>query len=286
MGSLRDLQRESKTSEAASDTVKLYSRLNELVIEYGNAWKEIAKAIEAEGYRERGEVLTHNALRKRYTRWKESGKPSRLFVSSTPPGSTEPAPLHSPIPGVEELISINKQLLAQIQESNRIMQWLEKRLEEQEQKTSHTGVDTEEQPVTSRDLLELLKEITSRRDQMIHIEEQKRNYVEREEVQQLLQELITDGVDAELRTMLNGEPVRNLISGILDERLKGYMQDITVKEAHRGPGRGKLGRTHKKFSASLPEDLFAEVKSLPGMFSAHLDASLRLYLKMLKGGEQ
>ena len=109
MGSLRDLKRESKKPEAP-DTVKLYSRLQELAIEYGNAWTKIAEAIEAEGYRERGEILTSNALRMRYRRWKQSERAARLPVSSASPGSTEPVPPHSPVQGMEELISINNQL--------------------------------------------------------------------------------------------------------------------------------------------------------------------------------
>src|SRR5271157_1035330 len=168
MGSLRDLKRDNKKSEAASDTVKLYSRLQELAIEYGNAWTKIAEAIEAEGYRERGEILTSNALRMRYRRWKTSDPAARLPVSSASPGSTEPVPPHSPVQGLEDLISINKQLLRQILESHRMMSRLEKRIEEQESKTSHTE-HTDEQPVSSRDLLELIKEMGAGRLQMMHI---------------------------------------------------------------------------------------------------------------------
>jgi hypothetical protein len=300
-----------ETNMALSDKAELFSRLHELRSQQGKGWKEIANILEKEGYEENGKALTDNALRKRYTKWnttetrgtspvasdRESKQEtqgsdfdrlqkSRMDSALKQFGRGGSVPAGSPEDAIASLMTLNNQLLSQVQESNRLMQRLEKRIEQQELKSSHTGIDTEDQPVTSRDLLELLKELTSRRDQMIHIEEQKRNYIEREEVQQLLEELIPDKVDAELRTMLQGQPVRNLISGILDDMLNGYMQDITVKEAHRGPGRGKLGRTHKKFSASLPEDLFAEVKSLPGMFSSHLDASLRLYLKMLKGSEQ
>ena len=81
MGSLRDLKRESKKPE--SETVKFYFRLQELAIEYGNAWTKIAEAIEAEGYRERAEILTSNSLRMRYRRWKQSEPAARLPVSST-----------------------------------------------------------------------------------------------------------------------------------------------------------------------------------------------------------
>jgi hypothetical protein len=295
---------------AASEKARLFSRLHELHSQQGKTWKEIAHILEEEGYEEKGETLTDNALRKRFTRWSKSeeGVPGESSLASEPESKQEQgtsdfdrlqkhrmdsalkgfgrgrsAPGGSVEDAIAGLVTLNSQLLEQVQESNRLMQRLEKRIEEQQ--TSHTGSDTE-QPVSSRDLLELLKEIGSGRQQMQFIEEERRNYVAREEVQQLLEELIPDRVDAELKAMLDGEPVKTLIAQVLDDRLKAYMGGITVKEQHSGPGRGRSGKTHKKFSASLPEDLFEEVKSLPGMFSAHLDAALRLYLKMTKGNEQ
>ena len=49
-----------------------------------------------------------------------------------------------------------------------------------------------EQPVTSRDLLELLKEIVSGREQqMQYIEEGKTYFISKEEVQELLEEYST-----------------------------------------------------------------------------------------------
>jgi len=311
MGTLRDLQRGHKDgSEANSQTNRLFSRLQELHAHQGKTWKEIAQVLEEEGYQEKGETLTANALRKRFTRWSKSeeGVPGESSLASVPVSTQEQggsdfdrlqknrmdsalkgfgrggsAPGGSVEDAFAGLVTLNSQLLAQIEESNRTMKRLEKSIEEH--KTSHTDSDTE-QPVSSRDLLELLKEIGSGRQQMQFIEEERRNYVAREEVKLLLEELIPDRVDAELKAMLDGEPVKTLIAQVLDERLKAYMGGITVKEQHSGPGRGRSGKTHKKFSASLPEDLFEEVKSLPGMFSAHLDAALRFYLKMTKGDGQ
>jgi hypothetical protein len=288
---------------AASDRTRLFPRLQALHEEQGKTWNEVEDVLRGEGY-----DLTANALRKRYTRWSKTDIPSKAPVESEPESTqerrdydfnrfqktrmesyskrfegAEAGAAGSPEDAIAGLIDLNKKLVEQIRESNVLMQRLEKRIEEQ--KPRHTGSDTE-QPVSSRDLLELLKEIGSGTQQMQFIEEERRNYVAREEVHQLLEELIPDRVDAELKAMLDGEPVRNLISQVLDERLKAYMGGITVKEQHSGPGRGRSGKTHKKFSASLPEDLFEEVKSLPGMFSAHLDAALRLYLKMTKADEQ
>jgi hypothetical protein len=282
MGSLRDLKRESKKSEADADTVKLYSRLQELAIEHGSAWTKIAEAMEAEGYRERGEILTSNALRMRYRRWKKSELAARLPVSTERPGSTEPVPPHSPVQGLEELISINKQLLRQILESHRMMAQLEKRMEEQELKTSHTE-HTDEQPVSSRDLLELIKEMGAGRQQMRIIEEERKDYVSRE-VQQLIEETVQDRIDAELKTMLSEEGgVSKDLARLIDRRLRILFSggEPVVKTAHAGPGRGRKGKTHKKFSASLESDLYNRVKSLPGMFSQHLANSLEAYLAVM-----
>ncbi len=287
MGSLRDLKRGDSPSGVGSETSRLYSRLQELVIEYGNAWKTISEVIEAEGFREKDEVFTPNALRKRYMRWKESERAARLPVSSTPPVSTESSPAHSPIPGVEELIALNKQLLGQVRESNRLMQRLENRLEEQGSKTSHTQ-HTDEQPVTTRDLLELLKEITGGRLQMMHIEEEregKKDYLGREEVLQLLEDTVEDRVESELKTMLSQEgSFSKELSLLIDQRLKTLFSggEPVPQTAHAGPGRGKRGRTHKKFSASLEESLFNRVKSLPGQFSAHLAHALEGYLSLME----
>lgn len=119
---------------------------------------------------------------------------------------------------------------------------------------------------------------------MQFITEDETDFISEEDCPQSVQELVQDHVDSELRTMLRGEPVRNLISAIIDEKLKDYFKGLKVKDHHCGPGRGNKGKTHRKFSASLPEDLFDDIKSLPGLFSAHLEVSLRLYIKMLQNG--
>ena len=48
------------------------------------------------------------------------------------------------------------------------------------------------------------------------------------------------------------------------------------------PVEGRKGKTHKKFSASLEENLFNRVKSLPGQFSRHLANALSTYLSVMK----
>lgn len=119
---------------------------------------------------------------------------------------------------------------------------------------------------------------------MQYVEEDTTDHIT--EDREYIHETIEDRVDAELKIMLEGESVRHLISDLIDEKLGFFFQDIKIKTHHCGPGRGKTGRTSRKFSASVPQDLFEEVKSLPGIFSSHLEASLNIYVKMIKTSSQ
>jgi hypothetical protein len=160
-----------------------------------------------------------------------------------------------------------------------------KRLEEQESKTSNTE-NTEEQPVTSRELLELIREMSAGRgQQMQYIEEGKTYFISKEEVQGLLNETVQDLVDAELKAMLSeGGGVSKELRHLIDHRLKTLFSggEPVAETAHAGPGRGRKGKTHKKFSASLEESLFNRVKSLPGQFSGHLTRALEGYLSVVE----
>ena len=293
----------------------LLPRVNELRAHQGRGWNEIARIMDEEGYEEKGKALTANALRKRYNRWKESGasgvpssesavsdfdkKPqkfdldwlqkSRMEASLKPFEEAEAAGAGSPekiASGIASLVSLNNRLLEEVRQSNERMQRLEKRLEEQELKTSHTGIDTEEQPVTSRDLLELLKEsMTRREEQMRYIEESKEYDVSREEIQELIEESVQGKVESELKAMLAAEgSFSRQLALLVDERLRSLFSggEPVPQSPHAGPGRGRKGKTHKKFSASLEESLFERVKSLPGQFSGHLSNALEAYLSVVE----
>ncbi len=299
---------------AAPEKSPLFSRLQELRSQEGKGWEEIAHILEEEGYAEKGKALTANTLRKRYTRW------GKIETSDKPPVASEPESkqehersdferlqknrMDSPLKGfgrggsapggsVEDaiagLITLNNQLLEQVRESNSLMQRLEKRLEEQESKTSHTQ-HTDEQPITSRDLLELLRELGAGRLQMMHIEEERKDYPSREEVLHLLEEKVEEKVDTELKVMLSEEgSFSRELTHLIDQRLKSLFSggEPVVQTPHAGPGRGWKGKTHKKFSASLEESLFNRVKSLPGQFSGHLSNALEAYLAVMgKGVDQ
>ena len=293
----------------------ILSKVDELRAHQSKGWTEIARIMEEEGYEEKGKALTANAIRKRYNRWKESGasvmpssesavsdfdKPSqkvdfdwlqksRMEASLKRFEAAESAAARPPekiVSDIATLLSLNNQLLEQVRQSNERMQRLERHLEEQEREPSNTGVDKEEQPVTTRDLLELLREITSRREEPMHyIEENKQYLSSREEILTLLDETIQEKVDTELKTMLSeGGSFSAELTRLVDQRLKILFSPVesVAKTPHAGPGRGRKGKTHKKFSASLEESLFERVKSLPGQFSGHLSNALDAYLAVME----
>ena len=294
---------------AVSDRAQLFSRLQELRSQQGMGWKEIARIVEEEeGYREKGKSLTDNALRKRYARWVEAegaapttselvpkqehggydfDQPQKSGMESSLnqlEGAALPAllPEDAIVSSIAGLVSVNNQLLEQIQQSHRILEGLGQRLEELTLQTAHTGIDS---LVTSRDLLELLRDMGAGRQEMKFIEEKKEYDVSREEIQQLIEETVGDRVDTELKSMLSAEGSFSLeLAHLIDNRLKTLFSGAEPVSAtrHAGPGRGKRGKTHKKFSASLEQSLFERVRSLPGQFSGHLSNALEVYLSVVE----
>jgi hypothetical protein len=290
------------------DKSPLFSRLHELRAHQGKGWKEIANILEEEGYEENGKALTDNALRKRYAKRNKTDTQGTSPVASEPEPKQEggefdldwlqkgrmdselkrfeeaaalpAAPENAIATGIASLVSLNNRLLEQIQQFHRILERLEKRFDEQEQKKPHTGMDMEE-PVTSRDLFELLKEF----GRMRFIEENKEYEMSREEVQQLIEESVEEKVESELRAMLSPEgSFSRELGHLVDHRLKTLFTvgEPVADTPQAGPGRGKRGRTHKKFSASLEKDLFDRVKSLPGKFSGHLANALSTYVSLME----
>jgi len=280
---------------AGTDKAQLFPKLQELHIHQGKTWNEIAYILNEQGY-----DLSANALRKRFTRWIKTATASKTSGVSEPEskqehgqtdfGRLQNSRMDSALKQfdrggadlVASLVTLNKKLLEQMQETNKLLRGLENLLEEQEHKTRHTE-HTDDQPVTTRELLELLNEITSRRDQMQYIYE--KDCMERKEIQELIDDRVQDQVDAELRTMLTEQgSFSKQLNHLIDRRLKTvFTGGEPVSEIPQaGPGRGKKGKTHKKFSASLEESLFERVKSLPGRFSGHLSNALEAYLSVME----
>ncbi|MBI5251794.1 MAG: hypothetical protein HY912_20060 [Desulfomonile tiedjei] len=296
---------------AASEKARLFSRLHELHTQQGKTWKEIAHILEEEGYEENGKPLTDNALRKRYAKWNKSDtRGTSPTVSELGPkqdrgelrsdqlqgtrmesdieqfdGSTAlpAAPENAIAFGIADLVTLYNRLLEQIQQSHRILERLGRSLGEQEYRANTPSVDME-QTVTSRDLLELLREF-GRGQQMKFIEEGKEYDLSREEVQQLIEETVENRVDSELKNMLSeGGSFSEKLSSLIDHRLKTLFLggEPVPHTPHAGPGRGRKGKSHVKFSASLEENLYARVKSLPGQFSRHLANALSTYLSVME----
>ena len=218
---------------AGMDKVGLLCRLQMLRLQDGKAWNEIAQILEEEGYEENGKILTANALRKRFAKWGRTEESTVVEPSCESGQATIAAQRRSHFDWVQKnrldsaiqqfegkktplfrspeeaiassiasLVTMNNNLLEQVQESNLLIKQLEKRIEEQESKTSHTGIN--EQSVTTRDLIELLRDLTTRREQQMEfVEKISRNYVEREEVKQLIDEIVEERVEAELKAMLD-----------------------------------------------------------------------------------
>ena len=120
---------------------------------------------------------------------------------------------------------------------------------------------------------------------MKFIEEKKEYDVSKEEIQQLIDQTVEDRVDSELRAMLSeGGSFSGALNHLVDRRLKSLFSptEPVVTTPHAGPGRGKRGKTHKKFSASLEETLFERVRGLPGQFSRHLANASSTYLSVME----
>ena len=266
---------------AASDKARLLLRLQGLH-KQGKTWKQIADDLEQEGYEEKGLPLTANALRKRYAKWSRAESSMSALESETDAALPVPASESALASSLANLVSLNNQLLEQIQQSQQMLERIEKRLEELNSTTIHTGID---RLVTSRDLLDAIKEMNAERGRQMQFIEEKRTYLTSlEDIRQFVEDSVQDRIDAELKTMLSeGGSFSKELGQLVDQRLKALFSGLEpVTRAQAGPGRGKRGKTHKKFSASLEESLFVRVRNLPGQFSGHLANALSTYLAVVE----
>jgi hypothetical protein len=105
------------------------------------------------------------------------------------------------------------------------------------------------------------------------------NYIN-DTVQSAIEDYVQEVVDKELWLMLKGQHFEKRLKDMIDGQLRSLMQEINVKASNAGPGRGHKGRSYKKISLSLPNELYQEAKELKGFFSCHVAAALELYLKL------
>lgn len=95
-----------------------------------------------------------------------------------------------------------------------------------------------------------------------------------------LEDAVQDVVDRELLFMVKGEGFEKRIQEKIDAELRSFVRDITTKTSGAGPGRGHVGKSHRKISLSLPEPLYLKARQLEGFFSGHVAGALELYLRL------
>ncbi|AFM28243.1 hypothetical protein [Desulfomonile tiedjei] len=241
------------------DKKDFLERMLELVSEKGKKWSEIASTLEEEGYTESGNPLGPNTIRKRYGRWEEKqGRPDKA--------------------------SIKQETL-----DDEIRRAGPKR----------ALVSPEEQPeksgmLSAKEMFELLRESMERRDTMLSAQLQKasdKEYdpeAERQLESRLISRLetkIEETVAARIcaaREQIREELEKALSSSVaagLENHLASLLEGVEVKERSAGPGRGHKGSRMTKISATIPSEIYYEMKRLGGIFSSHLVAACELYLR-------
>lgn len=251
-------------------------RTDSLIKEYGTRWSRIVSILTEEGFsREDGTPLTVDTIRKRYQRWhdeakKEPRRESPKKVRKEPfLGKTEKTPSD----------------------------------------TRHKTIHTTDASIPVADLIELFRGSLERRDQMLAEKLRNNTYSPGTEetiismesrleerllktLKEELVELVQDQVDQELKTMVSPggsfeRELKTLISGIIEEQgsddLASLMEGIEVShERPPGPGRGHRGQKRvSRFSATMDEETYSNMKALAGTFSSHLTAACQLYLRAL-----
>jgi hypothetical protein len=101
-----------------------------------------------------------------------------------------------------------------------------------------------------------------------------------ETISTALEGIVQDTVDKELLLMVKGEGFEKRIQDIIDAELHSLVREISIKRSGAGPGRGHVGRSHRKISLSLPESLYLKARELEGFFSGHVAGALELYLRL------
>jgi hypothetical protein len=231
--------------------IDLLERIHALVTERGKKWTEIASVLEQESYTGKsGKPLTSNAIRKQYARWREAGDKER---SAPEPRREKPTPSLPP------------------------------------QK------DRQRDPTLSVDqMFDILRESMERRDNMLLAQLSKEPDKEYDYYKLAqLEQRVADSLEAKVSQVVATE-VSNLVENLreemqsliassveaqLESHLTSLLEGIEVKERSAGPGRGHKGSNVSKFSATIPSDIYREMKSLGGIFSSHLAAACQLYLR-------
>lgn len=245
----------------------LMERTHHLVTRLGRKWTEIASILEGEGYAESGQPLNPNTIRKRYGRWLGSR------------GDQDEKPVGRHKDAVMTKAKSREALPPTPEETGR----------------------KDDMMISGREVLELLQRSMERRDGMLLAQirrEQDKEYDDLrehrlevrldEKVGAEIEEVVPRVVREQLRAMQEEgssftQGLKDFVSKIVEQKmaqhLSSLLEGIEIKERGAGPGRGHKGSTTAKFSATIPAELHDEMKSLGGVFSGHLAAACRLYLR-------
>lgn len=237
------------------DKREFLERMIELVSKKGKKWSEIASTLEEEGYTESGKPLGSNTIRKRYARWEEKqGRPEKASLK-------------------QEIV--DKEI--------------------QRAEPEPAPVSPEEQPeksgmLSAREMFELLRESMERRDTMLSTQLQKasdKEYAAELESRLIsrLETKIEETVEARISAAREqmreelGNALSSSVAAGLEDHLASLLKVIEVRERSAGPGRGHKGSRMTKISATIPSEIYFEMKRLGGIFSSHLVAACELYLR-------
>jgi hypothetical protein len=105
-----------------------------------------------------------------------------------------------------------------------------------------------------------------------------------ETISTALEGAVQDVVDRELLLMVEGEGFQSRIQDMIDAELRSLVQEIAIKRSGAGPGRGHVGRSHRKITLSLPESLYLKARELERFFTGHVTGALELYLRLQEKG--
>lgn len=271
---------ERPVPESGEKRLDLMDRATQLFKEaQGPKWSEIAKTLQNEGYLEDGKPLSSNALRKRFQKdpilrkLLENYRHGKTQKENTP-APTGP-PVKKPAPPVTRTRRDNtadttvtaKEVLDLLQGS---MQRRDEMLLEQIRK-SNTMSDT-------RIIQEIEEEVKLMETRMSDIEERLEILVE-DKVEENLKSMVTPGGSFE-------RDLESLVTKIIEKKLSGeagtLLSVLTLTPA-QGPGRWEGEGKMARFSATMPQHLYDQMKAIEGdaSFSARIAAAVDFYLRAL-----
>jgi hypothetical protein len=271
---------EHPVPESGEKRLDLMDRATQLFQELkGPRWSEIAKTLQNEGYLEDGKALSSNALRKRFQKDPVLRKLLENARHGKPQRQTTPAPTGPPVkkPGPPV--------------------------------TRTRRDNTTDTTVTAKEVLEILQGSIQRRDEMLLEQIRKSNTmsdtriiqeIEEEvklmetrmsDIEERLEILVEDKVEENLKSMVTPggsfeRDLESLVTKIVQKRLSGevgtLLSALSTAPA-QGPGRWEGEGKMARFSATMPQHLYDQMKAIEGdaSFSARIAAACDFYLRAL-----